>query len=215
MKKEKVNQTIPEMQTKPVPQPGNPSVIVPTPVTVNVTREVEVQKPYVPFVMGVMVVDSFKLNVQDEHSRAMFGLQILGDWNMLDRYTSGATCESNAVLVVSQHPPLARLSTANCEYICDAQGAREVEIAVEAALSGGESLEDAIAAGLRDAKRVLFHYFGDPGIVDTGVTYVDDLENPTAVAAATAGGSGGGAPAVAVVAQPVAGAAGAPAAAPA
>jgi len=48
---------------------------------------------YVPFIVAVFIVKGFAPEVRDANSLGLFGLQLLGQWQLFDRAASGYKCD--------------------------------------------------------------------------------------------------------------------------
>lgn len=111
-----------------------------------------------PFYLGVVLLGNWPMSEADPESLQQFGQIVASQWNMDKKYAGTPpgriTCPNTGVLLVMPNLRQAYLSTASCEFICQAHGGPEVVTATLKSWSDNEKV-DGLLAGVRAAYSVL------------------------------------------------------------
>jgi len=111
-----------------------------------------------PFYLGVVVLADWPLKQADPESLQQFGQVVASQWNMDKTYAGNPpgrlTCPNTGVLLVLPSLRQAYLSTASCEFICQAHGGPEVVTATVKGWSWDSRL-DGVLAGVRTTYQFL------------------------------------------------------------
>lgn len=115
---------------------------------------------YQPFYLGVALATNWPVEESDPDSLQQFGQIVAAQWNVDHLFVGSPQpylrCPNTAVLVILPEIPRVFLSSASCEFICEARGGPEVVAATMEALHR-HGLSAAIHAGIAQAYSAISH----------------------------------------------------------